>query len=124
MTTELLYQQPVVLIAIVLLACMLIAGESGYRLGRRGCQAHKDLIRVQIGSIQVVILGLLALLLGFTFAMALSRFEYDQPPITGPHSELVPEPVPHGMMRSSISPGQDRLLLRALEGDNQANCAA
>lgn len=76
MTTELLYQQPVVLIAIALLACMLIAGESGYRLGRRGCQAHKDLIRVQIGSIQVVILGLLALLLGFTFAMALSRFEY------------------------------------------------
>lgn len=76
MTTELLYHQPVALIAIALLACMVIAAGSGYKLGRRGRQAQNELTRIQIGSIQAATLGLLALLLGFTFAMALSRFEY------------------------------------------------
>ena len=36
MTTELLYHQPAALIAIALLACMVIAAELGYKLGRRG----------------------------------------------------------------------------------------
>ncbi len=76
MTTELLYHQPAALIAIALLACMVIAGEVGYKLGRRGRQAQNEPTRIQIGSIQAATLGLLALLLGFTFAMALSRFEY------------------------------------------------
>jgi hypothetical protein len=76
LTTELLYQQPAVLIAFVLLGLMLLGAELGYRLGRRGCQSHNELTRVQVISIQAATLGLLALLIGFTFAMALSRFEY------------------------------------------------
>lgn len=76
MTTEFLYQQSEILIAVVLLGFMLFGGELGYRLGCRGRQTHNDLTRTQIMSIQVATLGLLSLLLGFTFAMALSRFEY------------------------------------------------
>lgn len=76
MTTELLYQQSALLIAIALLGVMVFGAELGYRRGRRGRQAHNELTRTQIISIQATILGLLALLLGFTFAMALSRFEY------------------------------------------------
>jgi len=76
MATELFYQQSAVLIAITLLAAMLLGAELGYRLGRRGHQAHNELTRTQIISIQAATLGLLALLLGFTFSMALSRFEY------------------------------------------------
>jgi hypothetical protein len=76
MATELFYQQSAVLIAITLLAAMLLGAELGYRLGRRGHQTHNELTRTQIISIQAATLGLLALLLGFTFSMALSRFEY------------------------------------------------
>lgn len=76
MTTELLYQQSAVLIAIALLGLMVLGAELGYRLGRRGRQTHNELTRTQIISIQATTLALLALLLGFTFAMALSRFEY------------------------------------------------
>jgi uncharacterized membrane protein len=76
MTTELLYHQPVALIALALLVCMALAGDLGYRLARRGREAQSELTRTQITSIQAASLGLLALLLGFTFAMALSRFEY------------------------------------------------
>ncbi len=76
MTTEFLYQQSEILIAIALLGFMVLGGELGYRLGCRGRQTHNELTRTQIISIQAAILGLLSLLLGFTFAMALSRFEY------------------------------------------------
>ncbi len=76
METELFYQQSAVLIAITLLGAMLLGAELGYRLGRRGSQTHNALTRTQIMSIQAATLGLLALLLGFTFSMALSRFEY------------------------------------------------
>jgi hypothetical protein len=76
MTAEILYQQSEVLIAIALLGCMVLVGELGYRLGRRKRQMHNELTRTQIISIQAATLGLLSLLLGFTFAMALSRFEY------------------------------------------------
>lgn len=76
MATELLYQQSAALITIVLLAAMVLGAELGYRLGRRGRNIHDEPTRTQIISIQGATLGLLALLLGFTFAMALSRFEY------------------------------------------------
>jgi len=74
--TEFLYQQSELLIALALLGLLALAGELGYRLGFRGAQTHNELSRAQIRSIQAAILGLLSLLLGFTFAMALSRFEY------------------------------------------------
>lgn len=74
--TELLYQQSEFLIAVALLGCMVLGGELGYWIGRRRRQTHNELTRAQIISIQAATLGLLALLLGFTFAMALSRFEY------------------------------------------------
>jgi len=75
METEFLYGRSSVLIGAVLLGLMLLAAESGYRLGRRERPSHTGLTRTQLVSMQGSTLGLLALLLGFTFAMALSRFE-------------------------------------------------
>jgi len=76
MATELLYRQSPVLVAIALFGIMALGAELGYRLGRKGRQKSDEATRTQITSIQAATLGLLALLLGFTFAMALSRFEY------------------------------------------------
>lgn len=76
METELFYQQSALLIAITLLGTMLLGAEVGYRIGRKGSAAHDEKARTQIMNIQAATLGLLALLLGFTFSMALSRFEY------------------------------------------------
>lgn len=74
--TEFLYQKSQVLIALALLGFLALAGELGYRLGRRGQQTHDVSTRTQITSIQAAVIGLLSLLLGFTFAMTLSTFEY------------------------------------------------
>ncbi|MEY4568785.1 MAG: hypothetical protein RLZZ398_224 [Verrucomicrobiota bacterium] len=60
-----------VLVAIFLL--MLVAGECGFLAGRR--QAMSDGGRGHFGSVQASLLGLLALLLGFSLNMADQRFE-------------------------------------------------
>jgi hypothetical protein len=52
------------------------ATQIGFFLGRRAYQSGVDEhSRTQISTIQVAILGLLALLLGFTFAMSMSRYD-------------------------------------------------
>ena len=60
---------------VVIIAVMLAFAEVGFRLGLP-LHATKDVARKgQIGPIQGAVLGLLGLLLGFTFAMAVERFE-------------------------------------------------
>lgn len=76
MVREILYRRSMVVIATTLLGLMLIGAESGYLLGRGAHQSYDDLTRTQFISIQAATLGLLSLVLGFTFSMALSRFEY------------------------------------------------
>lgn len=72
---EVLYDKSSILIAVVLLLVILAANEVGYRLGRWR-RAKADIgARAQTAAIQAAMLGLLALLLGFTFTMALQRFD-------------------------------------------------
>lgn len=51
-----------------------VAFELGFRLGRRRSGRHRDHESPQVGAIQGATLGLLALLLGFSFAGAAERF--------------------------------------------------
>ena len=71
----LLYDTPEWIILLVLLGLLCIAGESGHRLGRRKKMEAPEMVRTQASGVQSAFLGLFALLLGFTFAMALSRFD-------------------------------------------------
>jgi hypothetical protein len=60
----------------LLMILFLGASEIGLRLGRRLWQGSSDNRDLQeMSTIQAAVLGLLALLLGFTFSMAASRFE-------------------------------------------------
>jgi hypothetical protein len=57
-------------------ALLLIGGaEFGFRLGLHLYASQDEARKAQIGGIQGAVLGLLALLLGFTFAMAVNRYE-------------------------------------------------
>lgn len=60
-----------VAIAVLLLGI----AEAGYRIGLRLFNARDEARRSQISGVQGAVLGLLGLLLGFTFSMAVSRFE-------------------------------------------------
>ena len=60
---------------LIIIAIMLAFAEIGYRLGLRLHVANDVARKGQIGGIQGAVLGLLGLLLGFTFAMALERYD-------------------------------------------------
>src|SRR5262245_13458996 len=66
-----LYDYSLLSIFLVGLAVVLIASETGWQLGVRaeGRSANN------ISTLESAMLGLLALIIGFTFAMALARFE-------------------------------------------------
>ena len=49
--------------------------EIGFRLGRRRGERRDNAAITHVGELQTALLGLLALLLGFTFAMSVSRFD-------------------------------------------------
>jgi hypothetical protein len=70
---DLVYSQSEALLGLVLFLVLLGVGEAGYRYGRSSRSKIDDLTRGQALAIQGAILGLLGLLLGFTFAMAVSR---------------------------------------------------
>jgi hypothetical protein len=60
---------------VLIIVLMLAFAELGFRLGLR-LHATNDVARKgQIAAIQAAVLGLLALLLGFTFSMAVERYE-------------------------------------------------
>jgi hypothetical protein len=64
-----------VTLLLIALAGFLICLEIGYRLGQRRLSKTDDPEKSHTSALQGATLGLLALLLGFTFAMAVSRFD-------------------------------------------------
>ena len=70
-----MYDQSSILVVLVLFALILLAYEIGFRLGKRQQKKSDTEIKLQTSAIQAGTLGLLALLLGFTFNMALQRFD-------------------------------------------------
>jgi len=68
------FGHPGVLAAIVTVV-LLAASEAGYRLGRGLYLANDEARRSQIGGMQAAVLGMLGLLMGFTFSMGVERFD-------------------------------------------------
>lgn len=64
-----------VVLGLAALAAFLVVIEIGFRPGRRRLAGSDDSVKAHVAALQAALLGLLALLLGFTFAMALSRFD-------------------------------------------------
>lgn len=62
-------------ILLVIGALLLLIAEAGHRIGLRSYAARDEARRSQIGGVQGAVLGLLGLLIGFTFAMAVGRYE-------------------------------------------------
>ena len=75
MTDEVLYAVDIKIMLVASLVLFLGATETGFRFGRRAQTDVGEDSRSEISTLQGAMLGLLALLLGFTFAMAMNRFE-------------------------------------------------
>lgn len=73
--SELFYDVNGLLIAIGLLLSMLLSIEVGYRLGVPAQDQVSESYKSHVNSISGSLLGILALLLGFTFSLSLQRYE-------------------------------------------------
>ena len=73
--TQTLYAINSALIAAVLLVTVLLFMEGGYRLGLKRQISSNDPIKSQFTAIQGSLLGLISLLLGFTFSIALNHHD-------------------------------------------------
>jgi FtsH-binding integral membrane protein len=62
-------------IALALFLSMAIAIEAGYRIGRKRQRSVDEAFKTHVNSIAAALLGLLALLLGFTLSLSLTRFD-------------------------------------------------
>lgn len=71
---DLLYAYPSITIAVVLFVAIVAMNEIAYRLGEFVQSRTDDEVKSLTGAIQGSILGLLALLLGFTFSMSMDRY--------------------------------------------------
>jgi hypothetical protein len=71
----LIYYQNTTLVSLVLISLMLLGTEMGFRFGKRRYPEATDAVRSQVGVVLAAMLGLLSLLLSFTFSWALQRYE-------------------------------------------------
>ena len=75
MSGELLYNMKEWAIFVILLGLILSATEIGFQIGRRLRSSIDDPSRSEYNTIQGAVLALLALLLGFTFVISISRYQ-------------------------------------------------
>ena len=75
MNQEIMYNQSSILIVGSLFVTIMIAHEICFQIGKRYQKKTDHEVKSQTSAIQAGILGLLALLLGFTFNMSLQRFD-------------------------------------------------
>ncbi len=73
--SEILYGYSSVGIAVMLFIAIVLFNEFGFRVGRFVQGRTDSEVKAITGSIQASILGLLALLLGFTFSMSMQRYD-------------------------------------------------
>lgn len=72
---ELLYSISSALIAAIAFLMMLLFLYGGYRLGLKRQSLYNEPLKAQVIAVQGSLLGLLSLLLGFTFAIAVHHFD-------------------------------------------------
>jgi undecaprenyl pyrophosphate phosphatase UppP len=125
---EVLYGVNELVIALVVIGLLLLIIEVGYRLGNRVPPGLTDSAKSPVLAISGAIFGLLALLLGFTFSMSLSRFDLRKQLVvqeangigtTYLRAGLLPEPdrsAVAGLLRSYVEARLDFYNLR----DDQA----
>src|ERR1044072_8059068 len=75
MVEFMLVQLSLITLLFCAIALFLLALEVGYRLGQRRQDKTDEPDKSHTSALQGATLGLLALLLGFTFAMAVTRFD-------------------------------------------------
>jgi uncharacterized membrane protein YoaK (UPF0700 family) len=109
---EYLYGINSVVIALVLLVSMVVATELGYRHGHRRQALLGEAAKEHVNGVQASILGIVALLLGFTFSLSLQRFDSRSAAVVGEANA-----IGTAFLRVDLLPAPMRAEVRALMRD-------
>lgn len=109
MIEELLYQQPQWLIGALTLIILIISVETGYWIGLKAKVEMTQAMKAQISTIQTAILTIFTFLLGFTFAMALARFDNRKQMVVKESNA-----IGTAVLRSKLLPENQRAKMNAL----------
>lgn len=112
---EYMYNHSSFLIVALLFIALLIATEFGFRLGQKFADTTTDATKSQINSIQVSILGVLALLLGFTFSLSLQRYDTRSQAVVAEANAIGTALLRADLLPDSVSADSHRLLRQYLE---------
>jgi hypothetical protein len=109
MNDEFLYSQPQWLIGLVTLAMLIISVELGYWIGLRAKVEMTQPMKDQVSTIQTAILTIFTFLLGFTFAMALARFDHRKQMVVKESNA-----IGTAVLRSKLLPAHQRAKMNEL----------
>lgn len=111
-SSEILFEFSSVSIAAALFLAILVCNEIGYRIGVMIQSRTDDEVRALTGAIQASILGLLALLLGFTFSMSMQRFDNRSMAVVNEANA-----IGTAQLRADLLPPEQRAAARSLLAD-------
>lgn len=109
MNEELLYGLSEWLIGLVTLAMLILSVELGYWIGKKVKVQMTQPMKDQISTIQTAILTIFTFLLGFTFAMALARFDNRKQMVVKESNA-----IGTAVLRSQLLPENQRAKMNAL----------
>ncbi len=109
---EFLFEFSSVSIAIALFLAILLSNEIGYRIGVMIQSRTDDEVKALTGAVQASILGLLALLLGFTFSMSMQRFDNRSMAVIDEANA-----IGTAVLRADLLPGEQREGAKSLLAD-------
>jgi hypothetical protein len=112
---EQFYKLSPVMMGVVLVALLLLGSEAGFRLGKRGASRSNDRVRSVHLTVQGALLGLLALLLGFSFAMAGARYETRKAQLVAEANALGTAYLRADLLPADLRDGVKEILKRYVE---------
>lgn len=107
---------------------LLVLAEIGYRLGRESRRRNRERAESHGGTVQGAVLGMLGLLLGFTFAMSVGRFDNRRSLVIDEANSIGTTwlradflPPPHGAEVRKLLLRYTEAKIRAFELDNDSS---
>lgn len=108
---EAIYDLNSLFIAAILFFAMVVAIEAGNWVGRINYPSTRESARAHVNSVQASLLGVMALLLGFTFSLALQRFDSRSAAVVDEANAIGTTYMRAQLLPASVS-GEVRTLLR------------
>lgn len=110
-----MYNYSSILVVSALFVSLLVAIEAGYRIGVNTQSKLEESSKTQVNALQASLLGVLALLIGFTFSLSLQRFDSRSEAVVNSANAIGTAYLRAKLLSSSIRDDAQKLLQEYLD---------